>query len=71
MEKLRFYINSWIKGKNIKGVYATLSDMHECMYIYGAIKQGFKPTFISGNVKKIMDVCDIRTKYNGVGWQVA
>lgn len=71
MKKLKSYIDSWLSGKNVRGIYVSVMDIHECIYIYSEIQKGLKPMFINGNVKKILDICGIRTRDNGIGWKVA
>ena len=41
------------------------------IYIYNAIAQKEKPSFINGTVKEILDKCGIKTVVEGIGWRIA
>ena len=71
MRKLKQYLDVWLEGKKVKGIYVTPEDIRECEYIYNAISMGQKPEFINSNVKKILDICNIETVEEGIGWRVA
>lgn len=71
MKKFREYIETWIDGKNIRGINVTLSDIDECIYIYNSIVKKKKPEFINGKVKDILDKCGINTVTCGIGWKIA
>lgn len=71
MKKLKSYIATWLDGKHIKGINITPEEIWECVDIYNAIVKKGKPEFISGNVKKILDKCGIKTVEKGIGWRVA
>ena len=68
MKKFRTYIEKWIAGEKVKGVNVSLYDIQECIRVYNAIVCGEKPSFINGNVKNILDKCNIKTIVNGIGW---
>ena len=70
MKKLRTYIEKWINGQTVRGIYVSLNDIQECIYIYNSIIRKEKPAFINGNVKKILDKCGIKTETEGIGWRV-
>jgi hypothetical protein len=70
MEKFKEYIEKWLDGYKIKGLYVTPNDIYECVDIYNAIVQKEKPETINGNVKKVLDKCGIKTKVKGIGWQI-
>lgn len=71
MKKLRKYIETWIDGGKVKGITVSLYDINECIDIYNAIVRKEKPSFINGNVKKILDNCNIKTIVEGIGWRIA
>ena len=71
MKKFREYIETWIDGKNIRGINVALSDIDECIYIYNSIAKKEKPEFINRKVKEILDRCGIKTVTYGIGWKVA
>lgn len=71
MKKFREYIETWIDGKNIRGINVALSDIDECIYIYNSIVKKEKPEFINGKVKDILDKCGINTVTYGIGWKIA
>lgn len=71
MKKFREYIETWIDGKNIRGINVALSDIDECIYIYNSIVKKEKPEFINGKVKDILDKCGINTVTCGIGWKIA
>lgn len=71
MKKFRKYIETWIDGKNIRGINVALSDIDECIYIYNSIVKKEKPEFINGKVKDILDKCGINTVTCGIGWKIA
>lgn len=71
MKKFRKYIETWIDGKNIRGINVALSDIDECIYIYNSIVKKEKPEFINRKVKDILDKCGINTITCGIGWKIA
>ena len=71
MEKLRLYIEKWIDGKKVKGINVTLYDINECIYIYNSILENRNNIeFINDKVKKILDICNIKTIEYGIGWKI-
>lgn len=71
MEKLRLYIEKWIDGKKVKGINVTLYDIDECIYIYNSILENKNNIeFINDKVKKILDICNIKTIEYGIGWKI-
>ena len=70
MKKFRSWIEIWLNGGTVRGVYVAPADIHECIRIFNAICRKEKPTFIMKNVKDILDRCDIPTVENGIGWKV-
>ena len=71
MEKLRLYIEKWIDGKKVKNINVTLYDINECIYIYNSILENRNNIeFINGKVKKILDICNIKTIEYGTGWKI-
>ena len=71
MEKLRLYIEKWIDGKKVKGINVTLYDIDECIYIYNSILETKNNIeFINDKVKKILDICNIKTIEYGIGWKI-
>ena len=71
MEKLRLYIEKWIDGKKVKNINVTLYDINECIYIYNSILENRNNIeFINGKVKKILDICNIKTIEYGIGWKI-
>ena len=71
MKKLKYYIETWLDGKNVRGIYVSSMDIHECIDIYNGIVRKEKPCFINGNVHKIMESCGIKSVPYGIGWKVA
>lgn len=71
MKKLKSYIETWLDGKQVRGIHITPYEIWECVDIYNAIVKKGKPEFISGNVKKILDKCGIKTVEKGIGWRIA
>lgn len=71
MEKLRLYIEKWIDGKKVKNINVTLYDINECIYIYNSILENKNNIeFINDKVKKILDICNIKTIEYGIGWKI-
>ena len=71
MKKFHDYIAKWINGEKVRSINISIDDIHECIRIHNAIVRGEKPDFINGNVKSVLDKCEIGTKVCGIGWQVA
>jgi hypothetical protein len=71
MAQLRKYIENWINGEKVKGVFVTLNDVYELIDIYNRMVKKEKPTTISSNVKNVLDKCKIETKVDGIGWVIA
>ena len=71
MKKLREYIIKWTDGQKVRGINVSVYDIEECIRVYNAIIQKEKPSFINGNVKEILDKCNIKTVTEGIGWRVA
>lgn len=71
MKKLRGYIEKWLDGQKVRGIYVSLIDIKECVRIYNAIARKEKPEFINNKVKQILDKCKIKTVEEGIGWRVA
>ena len=70
MKKLRGYIEKWLDGQKVRGIYVSLIDIKECVRIYNAIARKEKPEFINSRVKKILDKCKIETVEEVIGWRV-
>ena len=71
MEKLQKYIKVWLDGGNIRDIKnVTLYDRYMIADIYNAILKGYKPEFINGKCKEILDKCGIETIERGIGWKV-
>ena len=71
MKKLREYLIKWTDGQKVRGINVSLYDIQECVRIYNAMVRKEKPSFINGNVKEILDKCNIKTVTEGIGWRVA
>lgn len=70
MKKLRFYLETWMDGRKVPGINASLCDIHACIDVYNAMVRKEKPEFISGVVKEVLDRCGINTAPCGIGWKV-
>ena len=71
MEKLHKYIKVLLDGGNIRDIKnVTLYDRYMIADIYNAIVKGYKPEFINGKCKEILDKCGIETIERGIGWKV-
>lgn len=70
MKQLKEYIEKWLDGNKVKGLYVTPVDIYILVDIYNAMVNKEKPEFIQENVKKVLDKCDIKTRVKGIGWQV-
>lgn len=70
MKKLRGYIEKWLDGQKVRGIYVSLIDIKECVRIYNTIARKEKPKFINSRVKEILDKCKIETVEEGIGWRV-
>jgi len=70
MSKLRRWIETWMDGKNVRGISVAPADVYELITVYNDIVHKEKPTFINGKVKEILDKCNIKTIEHGIGWQV-
>ena len=71
MKKLKSYLEKQTEGQKIRGINVSLYDVQECVRIYNAMVRKEKPSFINGNVKEILDKCNIKTVTEGIGWRVA
>ena len=71
MKKLKSYLMKWMDGQKVRGINVSLYDVQECVRIYNAMVRREKPSFINGNVKEILDKCNIKTVTEGIGWSVA
>lgn len=71
MQKLKSYIEKWLNGEKVKGIVVSVYDIRLLVDIYNAIAKNQKPEFINGNVKQILDKCNIETVECGIGWKVA
>ncbi|MBQ3543458.1 MAG: hypothetical protein IJA34_00475 [Lachnospiraceae bacterium] len=70
MQKLKLYIEKWLNGEKVKGINISTYDIRLLVDIYNAIVKNQKPEFINGNVKQILDKCNIETVECGIGWKV-
>lgn len=70
MKKFRSYIEKWVNGEKVRGIFVSLLDIRECVRIYNAIMRKEKPEFINGKVKEILDKCGIKTIKKGIGWRI-
>ena len=70
MERLREYIEKWLRGEKVKGIDVSLFDIKCCIFIYNSILSGGKPEFLSSNVKEILDKCNIKVVRCNIGWRV-
>ena len=70
MKKLREYLIKWTDGQKVRGINVSVYDIEECIRVYNAIIRKEKPSFINGNVKEILDKCNIKTITEGIGWRV-
>lgn len=71
MKKLREWIETWLDGKQVRGIKnVSPAIIWECVDIYNAIVRKEKPSFINGTVKGILDKCGIKTVVEGIGWRV-
>lgn len=71
MQKLKSYIEKWLNGEKVKGIVVSVYDIRLLVDIYNAITKNQKPEFINGNVKQILDKCNIETVECGIGWKIA
>ena len=71
MKKLREYLIKWTDGQKVRGINVSVYDIEECIRVYNAIIRKEKPSFINGNVKEILDKCNIKTVTEAIGWRVA
>ena len=72
MKKLRNWIETWIDGKQVRGIKTVpLATIWELVDIYNAIVRKEKPSFIDGTAKEILDKCGIDTVIEGIGWRIA
>lgn len=72
MKKLRSWIETWIEGKQVRGIKNVSSaTIWELADIYNAIIRKEKPSFIDGKAKEILDKCGIETVVEGIGWRIA
>lgn len=71
MKKLRKWIETWLDGKQVRGIKnippATIWNLVD---VYNAIVRGENPSFINGKTKEILDKCGIKTEVEGIGWRV-
>ena len=70
MKKLREYLIKWTDGQKVRGINVSLYDVEECIRVYNAIIRKEKPEFINGKVKEILDMCNIKTITEEIGWRV-
>lgn len=70
MKKLRKYLDAWEDGKSVRGLSVTLEDIRDLQDAYDAIRENKVFTFLSGNVKKVLDKCGIATVEHDVGWMI-
>ena len=70
MKKLKSYLEKWMDGQKVRGIYVSLCDIQECVRIYNAMVRKENPEFINGKVKEILDKCNIKTVEEGIGWRV-
>ena len=72
MKKLRNWIETWIDGKQVRGIkIISPATIWELVDVYNAIIRKEKPSFINGTAKEILDKCGIQTVVEGIGWRVA
>ena len=70
VKKLGEILESLFDGKTVRNLPLSLYDIRECQRIYEAIVMGFQPRFISSYVKLVMDMCEMPTVEDGIGWRV-
>ena len=70
MEKLKKYLDAWLDGKSVRGVFVTLEDIRTLQDAYDAIRENKAFCFLSGNVKKVLEKCGIATIEHDVGWMI-
>jgi hypothetical protein len=69
MRKLRNLLERIIDGEKVRGYsYLSLSDIHELVRVYNLKVNKEITTTINGNVIKVLDICKIKYKVNGIGW---
>lgn len=70
MKKLKDVLIKLTEGKKIRGFNLSLYDIQELIRIYNTKARKEHTTFINGNCKAVLDKCNIKTKVNGIGWEV-
>lgn len=70
MKKLRQYLDLWEAGKSVRGLNVTMADIRDLQDAYNAILRKQLFTFLSANVKKVLDMCGIATIDYGIGWGI-
>lgn len=70
MKKLKNMLIKLTEGQKVRGFNLSLSDIQELIRIYNTKARKERTTFINGNCKAVLDQCSIKTKVNGIGWEV-
>ena len=70
MKKLHDILVKLTEGQKVRGFNLSLCDIEELIRLYNTKARKEHTTFINGNCKAVLEKCSIKTKVNGIGWDV-